>query len=241
MPCCRHSACWRWRRKQGRWSGLKLGCTPAWPHSVQQDRWQLWCAVYHSPAERLQPGCDTSTCPRVARYEVLAHKLHAHMSKAAGRLAFSTCAYAPHRVSVVTRKLTWLLTVHSWAQLLVSVQPKAFAIAHLPISGACSSCFCLTGHTASVVKRWNGSVQMSWRMTSKLWDRLAHRNHAVAKVPVLNVDISAAALLIHLDAASLRTVLGLTASVLHFFQYRDYRRLRPQASFHWMPCCIHHT
>ena len=67
-------------------------------------------------------------------------------------------------------------------------------------------------------------------MTTKLWDRLAHSNGAVAKVPVLNVDISAAALLIHLDAASLRTVLGLTASVLHFLQYRDYRRLRPQAS-----------
>lgn len=73
-------------------------------------------------------------------------------------------------------------------------------------------------------------------MTSKLWDRLAHCNHAVAKVPVLNVDISAAALLIHLDAASLRSVLGLTASVLHFFQYRDYRRLRPQAS---LPALLH--
>ena len=67
-------------------------------------------------------------------------------------------------------------------------------------------------------------------MASKLWDRLAHHKEAVAKVPVLNVDISAAALLIHLDAASLRTVLGLTASVLHFFQYRDYRRSRPQAN-----------
>ena len=77
-------------------------------------------------------------------------------------------------------------------------------------------------------------------MTSKLWDRLVHRKEAVAKVPVLNVDISAAALLIHLDAASLRTVLGLTASVLHFFQYRDYRRLRPQASLlttSYLICC----
>ena len=72
-------------------------------------------------------------------------------------------------------------------------------------------------------------------MASKLWERLVHHKEAVAKVPVLNVDISAAALLIHLDAASLRTVLGLTASVLHFFQYRDYRRLRPQASL--LPTC----
>lgn len=90
--------------------------------------------------------------------------------------------------------------------------------------------FCPTGPTASVVKRWNVSVQMSWRIISKLWNRLAHHKDAGAKVPVLNVDVSAAALLIHLDAASMRTVLGLTASVLHFFQYRDYRRLRPQAS-----------
>ena len=87
---------------------------------------------------------------------------------------------------------------------------------------------------ASVIKRWNGSVQMSWRMASQLWDRLSHHNAAVAKVPVLNVDVSAAALLVHLDAASLRTLLGLTASVLHFFQYKDYRRLRPQASLHLM-------
>lgn len=81
---------------------------------------------------------------------------------------------------------------------------------------------------ASVIKRWNGSVQMSWRISSKLWDRVAHRQGSVAKVPLLNVDISAAALLVHLDAASLKTLLGLAASMLHFFQYRQYRRLRPQ-------------
>lgn len=84
------------------------------------------------------------------------------------------------------------------------------------------------GATASVIKRWNGSVQMSWRVASKLWDRLVHHHGSVAKVPVLNVDISAAALLVHLDAPSLKTLLGLAASMLHFFQYRDYRRLRPQ-------------
>jgi len=86
----------------------------------------------------------------------------------------------------------------------------------------------VTGTTASVVKRWNVSVQMSWRVASKLWDRLAHNHGSAAKVPVLNVDISAAALLVHLDASSLKSLLGLAASMLHFFQYREYRRLRPQ-------------
>ncbi len=76
--------------------------------------------------------------------------------------------------------------------------------------------------------RWNVSVQMSWRVASKLWDRLAHTHGSAAKVPVLNVDISAAALLVHLDASSLKSLLGLAASMLHFFQYREYRRLRPQ-------------
>ena len=87
---------------------------------------------------------------------------------------------------------------------------------------------CVTGTTASVIKRWNVSVQMSWRVASKLWDRLAHTHGSAAKVPVLNVDISAAALLVHLDASSLKSLLGLAASILHFFQYREYRRLRPQ-------------
>ena len=86
----------------------------------------------------------------------------------------------------------------------------------------------VTGTTASVIKRWNVSVQMSWRVATKLWDRLAHNHGSAAKVPVLNVDISAAALLVHLDASSLKSLLGLAAAMLHFFQYREYRRLRPQ-------------
>ena len=87
---------------------------------------------------------------------------------------------------------------------------------------------CWIGSTASVIKRWNASMQVSWRMTSKLWDRLAKQRSKADKVPVLNVDMSAAALLIHLDASSLKTLLGMAASVLHYYQYRQYRRLRPQ-------------
>ena len=87
---------------------------------------------------------------------------------------------------------------------------------------------CSTESTASVIKRWNASVQMSWRMTSTLWDRLAKQRSKADKVPVLNVDMSAAALLIQLDASSLKSLLGMAASVLHYYQYRQYRRLRPQ-------------
>jgi len=96
----------------------------------------------------------------------------------------------------------------------------------------------VTGTTASVVKRRNVSVQMSWRVASKLWDRLAHNHGSAAKVPVLNVDISAAALLVHLDASSLKSLLGLAASMLHFFQYREYRRLRPQVRSCTVPKCV---
>ena len=63
-----------------------------------------------------------------------------------------------------------------------------------------------------------------------LWDRLAQRRGAAVRVPTLSLDCSAAALLIRLDAASLKILLGLTASVLHYSQFKEYRRLRPQVT-----------
>lgn len=52
---------------------------------------------------------------------------------------------------------------------------------------------------------------------------------------MLSLDCSAAALLIRLDAASLNTLLGLAASVLHYTQYKEYRRLRPQVGIIYSP------
>lgn len=69
---------------------------------------------------------------------------------------------------------------------------------------------------------------MGWQVTSGLWDRLAQRHGAAAKAPLLSLHCSAAALLIRLDAPSLKTLLGVAASVLHYTQYKEYRRLRPQ-------------
>ncbi|KAL0042783.1 hypothetical protein WJX79_011021 [Trebouxia sp. C0005] len=121
-------------------------------------------------------------------------------------------------------------TAGSYGALSTTVQLKGFNLDVIPapVRG-------LQGTTASVIKRWNVSVQMSWTVASKLWDRLAPNHGSAAKVPVLNVDISAAALLVHLDASSLKSLLGLAASMLHFFQYREYRRLRPQVAVSTAP------
>ena len=71
---------------------------------------------------------------------------------------------------------------------------------------------------------------MGWRVTSGLWDRLAQRREAAVRVPILSLDCAAAALLVRLDAASLKILLGLAASILHYSQFKEYRQLRPQVT-----------
>lgn len=58
-------------------------------------------------------------------------------------------------------------------------------------------------------------------------DRVAQR-HSNSKAPVVQVDVFAAALLVRIDAAAVKALLGLNACVLHFFQFQQYRKLRPQ-------------
>ncbi len=142
-----------------------------------------------------------------------------------------------HRVlsSCTNTSISTLYATKPYSEKALFLQSKNMTcgVSRRNVAAAAQLCLyltaaCVTGTTASVIKRWNVSVQMSWRVASKLWDRLAHTHSSAAKVPVLNVDISAAALLVHLDASSLKSLLGLAASMLHFFQYREYRRLRPQ-------------
>ncbi|KAK9808775.1 hypothetical protein WJX72_003363 [[Myrmecia] bisecta] len=85
--------------------------------------------------------------------------------------------------------------------------------------------------TISVIKRWNVGTQLGWRMASGFLDRVAQRASAAAKAPpVINVEVFAAALLVHLDAPAVKALLGLTANILHFYQYSQYRKLRPQVA-----------
>ena len=82
-------------------------------------------------------------------------------------------------------------------------------------------------HRTSVVRRWNVAMVIGWRLASGFFDRMAQRSGS-AKAPVFRVDVFAHALLLHHDAASLRSFLGFQANFLHFFRFASYYRLRPQ-------------
>jgi hypothetical protein len=47
----------------------------------------------------------------------------------------------------------------------------------------------------------------------------------------LGVNIFAHALLLRLEAPAMQALLCLAASVLHYYQFADYRRQRPQVTF----------
>ena len=81
----------------------------------------------------------------------------------------------------------------------------------------------------SVLRRWNAGLKLGWRMASGFLDRVSRRSPA-SRVPVLSVEVSAAALLLHFDTAALTTLLGVAAVVMHFGQYSRHRRLRPQVT-----------
>ena len=81
----------------------------------------------------------------------------------------------------------------------------------------------------SVLRRWNAGVKLGWRMASGFLDRVSRPSPA-SRAPVLSVEVSAAALLLHFDTAALTTLLGLAAVVMHFGQYSRHRRLRPQVT-----------
>ena len=80
---------------------------------------------------------------------------------------------------------------------------------------------------ASIVRRWNMSVVIGWRVASGIFDRVAQRK-GNAKTPVFCLDVFAHALLLHHDAASLRSFLGFQANVLHYLRFSPYYKLRPQ-------------
>ena len=82
-------------------------------------------------------------------------------------------------------------------------------------------------HRTSVVRRWNVAMVIRWRLASGLFDRVAQRRGS-AKAPVFSVDVFAHALLLHHNAASLRSFLGFSANFLHYFRFSAYYRLRPQ-------------
>ena len=81
----------------------------------------------------------------------------------------------------------------------------------------------------SVLRRWNAGLKLGWRMASGFLDRVARQSPA-SRAPVLSVEVSAAALLLHFDTAALTTLLGVAAVVMHFGQYSRHRRLRPQVT-----------
>ena len=66
-------------------------------------------------------------------------------------------------------------------------------------------------------------------MASGFLDRVSRQSPA-SRGPVLSVEVSAAALLLHFDTAALTTLLGVAAVVMHFGQYSRHRRLRPQVT-----------
>ena len=69
---------------------------------------------------------------------------------------------------------------------------------------------------------------ISWRLASGFFDRVAQRMGS-AKAPVFRVEVFAHALLLHHNAASLRSFLGFQANILHYLRFSAYYRLRPQA------------
>lgn len=81
----------------------------------------------------------------------------------------------------------------------------------------------------SVLRRWNAGLKLGWRMASGFLDRVS-RHSPASRAPVLSVEVSAAALLLHFDTAALTTLLGVAAVVMHFGQYSRHRRLRPQVT-----------
>ena len=83
------------------------------------------------------------------------------------------------------------------------------------------------GQRTHVVRRWNVTMVIGWRLASGIFDRVAQRKGS-AKAPVIRVDVFAHALLMHHNAASLKSFLGFHASVLHYLRFSPYYRLRPQ-------------
>lgn len=78
---------------------------------------------------------------------------------------------------------------------------------------------------------------IGWRLASGFFDRMAQRMGS-AKAPVFRVDVFAHALLLHHNAASLRTFLGFQANMLQYSRFAAYYRLRPQVPPAILTCAV---